>query len=87
VNFVEIFYHITRQKTWKRPRSGIIRSHDSRVHSTKVCNVDKLIFWVRYKNNCEKQQLSTLRLSDRPHGTTRFPLGGFSWNFIFGTFM
>jgi len=30
-------YDITRQKTQKLLCSGIIRPHDSRVHSTKVC--------------------------------------------------
>jgi hypothetical protein len=33
-----------------------------------------------------KSDLASLCLSVRPHGTTRFPLDGFSWTFIFDYF-
>ena len=33
--------------------------------------------------NCEKQLLASSCLSVRPHGTTRLPLDGLSWNLMF----
>jgi hypothetical protein len=38
-------------------------------------------FYARLQN-CEKRLLALSCLSVRPHGTTRFPLDGFSWNNI-----
>jgi len=32
--------------------------------------------------NCEKRLLGSYCLSVRPHGTTRLPLNGFSWNLV-----
>ena len=39
-----------------------------------------------YRKSCEKQQLASICLSDRPHGKTRFPLERFLRNFIFETY-
>jgi hypothetical protein len=35
---------------------------------------------------CEKRLLASSCLSVRPHGTTRLPLDGFSWNLVFEYF-
>jgi hypothetical protein len=36
--------------------------------------------------NCEKRLLASSCLSVRPHGKTRLPLDGFSWNLVFEYF-
>jgi hypothetical protein len=57
-------------------------------HSLLYLNI-LLSVSVRSKN-CEKRLLisscQSVCLSDCPHGTTRLPLEGFLWNFIFGYF-
>ena len=43
-------------------------------------------FYLTRSQNCEKRLLASSCLSVRPHGTTRLPLDGFSFNLIFEDF-
>jgi len=60
------------------------------VRSGKVGNLITCISFISFyyarSRNCETQLLASSCLSVCPHGTTRLPLDGFSWNLIFEDF-
>jgi hypothetical protein len=49
---------------------------------TSNWNYETSLFWAR-SQNCEKRLLTWSCLFLSPHGTTRLPLDGFSWNLIY----
>jgi hypothetical protein len=50
---------------------------------SKAVSLLRLAFiFRRVAQNCKNRLLSSSRLCVRPHGTTWFPLEGFSWKFI-----
>ena len=69
---------------------NFIRKRNGAQKIENVCGA-----WVDYRSplhfyarsqNCEKRLLASLRLSVRPHGTTRLPLDGFLLNWIYEHF-
>jgi hypothetical protein len=79
----------TTDTTEKHPFPGGIRTHDRSRPVAVDLRPRPLGHWDRpWEQNrfYFNFKIASSRLSFRSHGTTRFPLEGFSWNFIFGHF-
>jgi hypothetical protein len=70
--------HVANAVTTRGTPAQQFTGKETRLTSNVLC-----VYFLARSQNFEKWLLDSSCQSDRPHGTTRFPLDGFSTNFIF----